>query len=117
MADTKKQMAALKELAEKMGFDLTKKVAPKKMRGGGATKAPKRMRGGGATKAPRRMRGGGSTIPKKMMRGGGAAKAVSPRKRMAMGMESGGVAGIKPPKNLKSPKNAASLKRLQKVKK
>ena len=86
MADTKKQMAALKELAEKMGFDLTKKVAPKKMRGGGATKAPKRMRGGG------------STIPKKMMRGGGAAKAVSPRKRMAMGMESGGVAGIKPPK-------------------
>ena len=80
MADTKKQMAALKELAEKMGFSLTKKTAPKKMMGGGATKAPKRMRGGGAT-APKRMRGGG------------AAKAVSPRKRMAMGMMRGG--GVK----------------------
>jgi len=65
MADTKKQMAALKELAQKMGFDLTKKTAPKKM-----------MRGGSVKKAPKRMRGGGSTMPKRMMRGGGVKKMM-----------------------------------------
>ena len=35
------------------------------------------------------MRGGGATAPKKMM-GGGAAKQISPRKAMAMGMMRGG---------------------------
>ena len=67
------------------------KKQAKKMRGGGAT-MPKKIKGGGAPKAPKRMRGGGSTIPKKMT-GGGATKAVSPRKRMAMGMMRGG--GVK----------------------
>ena len=35
------------------------------------------------------MRGGGGVAPKRM-RGGGAAKQVSPRKAMAMGMMRGG---------------------------
>ena len=35
------------------------------------------------------MRGGGKVAPKKMM-GGGAAKQISPRKAMAMGMMRGG---------------------------
>tara|TARA_R110001592_G_scaffold98753_2_gene281682 strand:- start:1112 stop:1261 length:150 start_codon:yes stop_codon:yes gene_type:complete len=43
----------------------------------------------GAKKQARRMRGGGKVAPKRM-RGGGAAKAVSPRKAMAMGMMRGG---------------------------
>ena len=43
----------------------------------------------GAKKQARRMRGGGATVPKKMM-GGGAAKHISPRKAMAMGMMRGG---------------------------
>jgi hypothetical protein len=78
MADNKKpnpvtpemSAAALRELAKKMGFNLTR-VKPKGMMGGG--KAKKMMRGGKA---------------KKMMRGGG----VSPRKAMAMGMMGGGKA-------------------------
>jgi len=76
MADTKKQMAALKELAEKMGFSLTKKQTPaKKMRGGGMAKmAQKKMRGGGVS--TKKMRGGGMAkmAKKKMMRGGMAKK-------------------------------------------
>ena len=43
----------------------------------------------GAKKQARRMRGGGGVAPKRM-RGGGAAKQVSPRKAMAMGMMRGG---------------------------
>ena len=43
----------------------------------------------GAKKQAKRMRGGGKVAPKKMM-GGGAAKQVSPRKAMAMGMMRGG---------------------------
>ena len=78
MADNKKpnpvtpQMsaAALRELAKKMGFSLTR-VKPKGMMGGG--KAKKMMRGGGVS--PRKamgMMGGGKA--KKMMRGGKAKK-------------------------------------------
>ena len=68
MADTTKQMAALEDLAAKLGFTLKKKPAPKKkmMRGGMAAKtAPKRMRGGGMAKMASK---------KKMMRGGMAKK-------------------------------------------
>jgi hypothetical protein len=43
----------------------------------------------GAKKQAKRMRGGGATAPKKRM-GGGAAKQISPRKAMAMGMMRGG---------------------------
>jgi hypothetical protein len=67
MADTTKQMAALEDLAAKLGFTLKKKPVPKKkmMRGGVAAKtAPKRMRGGGMAKM----------ASKKMMRGGMAKK-------------------------------------------
>jgi hypothetical protein len=63
MADNEKQMAALQELAAKLGYNIKKKPAPKKMmRGGMAAKtAPKRMRGGGMAKMASK---------KKMMRGG-----------------------------------------------
>ena len=71
MADTKKQMAALKELAEKMGFSLTKKTAPKKMMGGGAAKQASKKMGVSPRKAMGMMRGG---KVKKMMRGGKAKK-------------------------------------------
>lgn len=64
MADNEKQMAALEELAAKLGYNIKKKPAPKKMmRGGAATKtAPKRMRGGGMAKM--------ASKKKMMMRGG-----------------------------------------------
>ena len=78
MADVSKEkkLAALRDLAEKMGFSLTKKqTTAKKMRGGGMAKmAKKKMRGGGVM--PKRMRGGGMAkmAKKKMMRGGVAKK-------------------------------------------
>jgi hypothetical protein len=66
MADNAKQMAALEELAAKLGYNIKKKPAPKKlMRGGAVAKTtPKRMRGGGMAKM----------ASKKMMRGGMAKK-------------------------------------------
>ena len=65
MADVSKEkkLAALRDLADKMGFSLTKKAPAKKMMRGGSVQ-PKRMRGGGMAKMAK----------KKMMRGGAVKK-------------------------------------------
>ncbi len=65
MADVSKEkkLAALRDLADKMGFSLTKKAPTKKMMRGGSVQ-PKRMRGGGMAKMAK----------KKMMRGGAVKK-------------------------------------------
>ncbi len=66
MADVSKEkkLAALRDLADKMGFSLTKKAPTKKMMRGGSVQ-PKRMRGGGMAKM---------AAKKKMMRGGAVKK-------------------------------------------
>jgi len=65
----------------------------------------------GAKKQAKRMRGGGATAPKKMM-GGGAAKQISPRKAMAMGLKDGGGVGL--PVTPKLKKVPPKMRRLQK---